>query len=144
MAGPVVYALRPAFWPVIFVRQAILRLVSTPFSFYPAVFIRLVHSLFNAERGSMKDYYAALGIDSDAPLSAVKTAYRKKASEFHPDKNTDPDAPARFREVQEAYDLLSDPRLRKEYDENRQRSLLESPLAAAEQIWTTYMHKAMQ
>jgi DnaJ-class molecular chaperone len=92
----------------------------------------------------MKDYYAALGIDSDAPLSAVKTAYRKKASEFHPDKNTDPDAPARFREVQEAYDLLSDPRLRKEYDENRQRSLLESPLAAAEQIWTTYMHKAMQ
>jgi DnaJ-class molecular chaperone len=92
----------------------------------------------------MKDYYAALGIDSDAPLGAIKTAYRKKASEFHPDKNTDADAPARFREVQEAYDLLSDPRLRKEYDENRQRSLLESPVATAEQIWTTYMHKVMQ
>ncbi|RXZ38275.1 J domain-containing protein [Oxalobacteraceae bacterium CAVE-383] len=92
----------------------------------------------------MKDYYAALGIDSDAPLSAVKTAYRKKASEFHPDKNTDADAPARFREVQEAYDLLSDPQRRKEYDENRQRSLLESPVATAEQIWTTYMQKVMQ
>jgi preprotein translocase subunit Sec63 len=115
--------------------QAILSLVS-------------VHSLpstcFNAERGRMKDYYAALGIDSDAPLGTIKTAYRKKASEFHPDKNTNADAPARFREVQEAYDLLSDPRLRKEYDENRQRSLLESPVATAEQIWTTYMHKVMQ
>lgn len=92
----------------------------------------------------MKDYYAALGIDSDASLAAIKTAYRKKASEFHPDKNTDADAPARFREVQEAYDLLSDARLRKEYDENRQRSLLESPLATAQQIWTTYLQKVMQ
>jgi DnaJ-class molecular chaperone len=92
----------------------------------------------------MKDYYAALGIDSDASLGAIKTAYRKKASEFHPDKNTSPDAPARFREVQEAYDLLSDEQQRKQYDENRQRSLLENPVATAEQIWTTYMHKVLQ
>jgi preprotein translocase subunit Sec63 len=99
---------------------------------------------FDAERGRMKDYYAALGIDSDTSLGAIKSAYRKKASEFHPDKNTAADAPARFREVQEAYDLLSDPQLRKEYDENRQRSLLESPVSTAEQIWTTYMHKVMQ
>lgn len=92
----------------------------------------------------MKDYYAVLGIDSDAPLGAIKTAYRKKAAEFHPDRNSDADAPARFRDVQEAYDLLSDARLRKEYDENRQRSLLESPLASAEQIWSAYMQKVMQ
>ncbi|HEY4073862.1 MAG TPA: DnaJ domain-containing protein [Herbaspirillum sp.] len=92
----------------------------------------------------MKDHYAVLGIDSNASPGAIRSAYRKKASEFHPDKNTSQDAPARFREVQEAYDLLSDERLRREYDENRQRSLLEDPVATAEQIWTTYMHKVLQ
>ncbi|AMO98042.1 DnaJ domain-containing protein [Collimonas sp. NPDC087041] len=92
----------------------------------------------------MKDYYAVLGIDSDAPISALKSAYRKKASEFHPDRNTSPDAPSRFREVQEAYDLLSDAVKRQEYDENRRRSLLENPLETAEQIWTTYINKVLQ
>jgi DnaJ-class molecular chaperone len=92
----------------------------------------------------MKDHYAALGIDSDASTAAIKSAYRKKASEFHPDRNRSADAPARFREAQEAYELLSDPDKRKEYDENRQRSLLENPLATAEQIWTTYLHKVLQ
>ena len=92
----------------------------------------------------MKDYYAVLGIDSDATASALKNAYRKKASEFHPDRNTASDAPARFRDVQEAYDLLSDAVKRQEYDENRRRSLLENPLETARQIWTTYMNKVMQ
>lgn len=92
----------------------------------------------------MKDYYAVLGIDSDATASALKNAYRKKASEFHPDRNTAPDAPARFRDVQEAYDLLSDAVKRQEYDENRRRSLLENPLETARQIWTTYMNKVLQ
>ncbi|WP_211453168.1 DnaJ domain-containing protein [Collimonas antrihumi] len=92
----------------------------------------------------MKDYYAVLGIDSDATASALKNAYRKKASEFHPDRNTAPDAPARFRDIQEAYDLLSDAVKRQEYDENRRRSLLENPLETARQIWTTYMNKVLQ
>jgi DnaJ-class molecular chaperone len=92
----------------------------------------------------MKDYYAVLGIDSDASIAALKNAYRKKASEFHPDRNTAPDAPSRFREVQEAYDLLSDAVKRQEYDENRRRSLLENPLETAQQIWTTYMNKVLQ
>ncbi|HWW05779.1 DnaJ domain-containing protein [Collimonas sp.] len=92
----------------------------------------------------MKDYYAVLGIDSDASIAALKNAYRKKASEFHPDRNTASDAPSRFREVQEAYDLLSDAVKRQEYDENRRRSLLENPLETAQQIWTTYMNKVLQ
>ncbi|MQR01619.1 DnaJ domain-containing protein [Glaciimonas soli] len=92
----------------------------------------------------MNDYYAVLGIDSDASQSAIKAAYRKKAAEFHPDRNTASDAPAQFREVQEAYDLLSDTDKRQSYDENRRRSLLENPLASAEQIWTTYINKVLQ
>ena len=92
----------------------------------------------------MKDYYAILGIDSNASNSAIKNAYRKKASEFHPDRNTSPDAPAQFRQVQEAYDLLSDETKRNDYDENRRRSLLENPLETAQQIWTTYINKVLQ
>ncbi len=92
----------------------------------------------------MKDYYAVLGIEVDATTATVKNAYRKKASEFHPDRNPSPDAPAKFREMQEAYDLLADPVKRLAYDENRRRSLLENPLATAEEIWTTYMNKVLQ
>ncbi|PUA17816.1 DnaJ domain-containing protein [Glaciimonas sp. PCH181] len=92
----------------------------------------------------MKDYYAVLGIESNAPVNTIKAAYRKKASEFHPDRNTSPDAPAQFRQVQEAYDLLSDDIKRHEYDENRRRSLLENPLETAQQIWTTYINKVLQ
>jgi molecular chaperone DnaJ len=67
-----------------------------------------------------KDYYAALGVTKDADASAIKKAYRKLARELHPDKNPgDAKAEARFKEVSEAYDVLSDPAKRKEYDEAR-------------------------
>lgn len=92
----------------------------------------------------MKDYYAVLGIEADASIAEIKTAYRKKASQFHPDKNTSPDAPARFREVKDAYDLLADPVRRQAYDENRRRSLLESPIETAQDIWRSYINKVLQ
>lgn len=67
-----------------------------------------------------KDYYAALGVAKDADASAIKKAYRKLARELHPDKNPgDSKAEARFKEVSEAYDVLSDPKKRAEYDEAR-------------------------
>ncbi|MDO9259011.1 MAG: DnaJ domain-containing protein, partial [Polaromonas sp.] len=49
----------------------------------------------------MIDHYTALGLDSAATLADVKKAFRQKASFWHPDKNADPQAPARFRAVQE-------------------------------------------
>jgi DnaJ-class molecular chaperone len=92
----------------------------------------------------MKDYYAVLGIEVDASAINVKNAYRKKASALHPDKNPSPDAAVKFREIQEAYDLLSDAAQRQAYDENRRRSLLENPLETAEEIWKTSMNKVLQ
>jgi DnaJ-class molecular chaperone len=92
----------------------------------------------------MKDYYAVLGIEADASATIVKNAYRKKASALHPDKNPSPDAAVKFREVQEAYDILSDEQKRQAFDENRRRSLLENPLETAEEIWKTYMSKVLQ
>ena len=86
-----------------------------------------------------KDLYAVLGLTSAASADEIKKAFRQKASEFHPDKNTSELAPARFRAVREAYEVLSDPAARTDYDENRRRSLLESPLETASEIWSTYI-----
>lgn len=67
-----------------------------------------------------KDYYAALGVAKDTPTADIKKAYRKLAREFHPDANKgDAKAEERFKEISEAYDVLSDDTRRKEYDEMR-------------------------
>jgi molecular chaperone DnaJ len=67
-----------------------------------------------------KDYYAALGVAKDASQADIKKAYRKLARQLHPDKNPDDaKAEARFKDVSEAYDVLSDDARRKEYDEMR-------------------------
>jgi molecular chaperone DnaJ len=67
-----------------------------------------------------KDYYKALGVAKDASSQDIKKAYRKLARELHPDKNPgDSKAEARFKEVSEAYDVLSDDKRRREYDEAR-------------------------
>ena len=67
-----------------------------------------------------KDYYAALGVAKDADAAAIKKAYRKLARDLHPDKNpNNAEAEERFKEVSEAYDVLSDEKRRAEYDEAR-------------------------
>ena len=64
-----------------------------------------------------RDYYEVLGLDRKASDSDIKKAFRSKAREFHPDKNPDdPEAEARFKEVQEAYAILSNPDERRKYD----------------------------
>jgi DnaJ-class molecular chaperone len=87
----------------------------------------------------MKDYYLVLGIERDASTAEVKTAFRQKASLFHPDKNTSHDAPEKFREIKEAYDTLSVEAKRSAYDENRRRNLLDNPLETARDIWKNYI-----
>jgi len=67
-----------------------------------------------------KDYYAALGVSKDASAADIKKSYRKLARKYHPDANQgDATAEERFKEVSEAYDVLSDTAKRKEYDEAR-------------------------
>ena len=65
-----------------------------------------------------RDYYDVLGISRSATDAEIKSAFRKKAKEFHPDLNKDnPDAAEKFKEAQEAYSVLSDENKRKMYDQ---------------------------
>lgn len=67
-----------------------------------------------------KDYYKVLGVAKDASSTEIKKSYRKLAKELHPDTNKgDARSEERFKEVSEAYDVLSDEKRRKEYDEAR-------------------------
>lgn len=63
-----------------------------------------------------KDYYDILGIKKDASEEDIKKAYRKQALRYHPDKNKSPGAEDKFKEVAEAYDVLSDPKKKDIYD----------------------------
>ncbi|MEL7481349.1 MAG: DnaJ domain-containing protein, partial [Pseudomonadota bacterium] len=64
-----------------------------------------------------RDYYDILGVDRGADDKALKSAYRKLALKYHPDQNPgDAEAEAHFKEVGEAYGVLSDPEKRAAYD----------------------------
>ncbi|MDR0749884.1 MAG: DnaJ domain-containing protein, partial [Tannerellaceae bacterium] len=65
-----------------------------------------------------KDYYEVLGVGKSATAEEIKKAYRKKAIEYHPDKNPgNKEAEEKFKEAAEAYDVLSDPQKRQRYDQ---------------------------
>ncbi len=64
----------------------------------------------------MADHYETLGVSRDASEQEIKKAYRKLAMQLHPDRNPSPEAAERFKEVTHAYDVLSDPQQRQEYD----------------------------
>jgi molecular chaperone DnaJ len=67
-----------------------------------------------------KDFYAVLGVSKDVSEADLKKTYRKLARQYHPDSNPgDAKAEARFKEISEAHSVLSDPELRKEYDQIR-------------------------
>ena len=64
-----------------------------------------------------RDYYEVLGLKKDATDADIKRAYRKLAAQYHPDVNHDPGAEEKFKEINEANEVLSDPDKRARYDQ---------------------------
>lgn len=90
----------------------------------------------------MKNYYEILGVSKRATREEIKKAYRRLAREWHPDVNPDPQASQRFREINEAYHILSDEEKRREYDrilqsgdEKEYRDFMEYMQEFLESIW---------
>ena len=63
-----------------------------------------------------KDYYEILGVKRGATDSEIKSAYRKLARKYHPDVNKTKEAEAKFKDINEAYEVLSDKQKRQRYD----------------------------
>lgn len=80
-----------------------------------------------------QDYYAILGVPRDADDQAIKRAFRKLAFEYHPDRNKEPGAEDRFKEISEAYAVLSDPQKRAAFDAGKAQG---ASVSAADDIFS--------
>ena len=66
---------------------------------------------------SKRDYYEVLGLQKGASDDEIKKAYRKMAKKYHPDVNKEPGAEEKFKEINEAYEVLGDPQKKATYDQ---------------------------
>ena len=82
-----------------------------------------------------KDYYKVLGIAKGASEDEIKKAYRKQALRYHPDKNKAPGAEDKFKEIAEAYDVLSDAKKKDIYDHFGEEGNLDALLPLITRIW---------
>ena len=83
----------------------------------------------------MENLYAILGVAPNASDDDIKKVYRSLAMRYHPDRNQAPGAEARFKAVTKAYEMLSDPIKRAEYDQSVNHRIIIDPEAEAYALW---------
>ncbi|MDX2003347.1 MAG: J domain-containing protein [Chitinophagales bacterium] len=93
-----------------------------------------------------KDYYQILGVSKTATADEIKKVFRKLAKQYHPDKNPgDKKAEERFKEMSEAYEVLSDPEKRKKYDQlGANYQAYKNAGGAGEEFWQQYTQQGQQ
>lgn len=87
-----------------------------------------------------RDYYEVLGISKNATEKEIKSAYRKLAMQYHPDRNKAPDAEEKFKEVSEAYEVLSDPEKRQKYDKFGHSAFDQSSFGYSEDVFNSFFN----
>jgi DnaJ-class molecular chaperone len=82
------------------------------------------------------DYYEILGVSKNATLDEIKAAYRKLALKWHPDKNKSPEAVEKFKQINKAYEVLSDPKKREIYDQYGESAFKQGGFPSGGQTYT--------
>ena len=85
----------------------------------------------------MENLYNILGVSPNATGDDIKKAYRSLAMRHHPDRSSHPNADSRFDAIKKAYELLSDPQKRTEYDQTINNRIILDPLKEATSLWSS-------
>ncbi|TAJ75955.1 MAG: J domain-containing protein [Gallionellaceae bacterium] len=89
----------------------------------------------------MENLYNILGVSPNATADEIKKAYRTLAMRHHPDRATHPGSEARFNAIKTAYELLSDPEQRAEYDQNINNRIIIDPEEEAVSLWNSLFNR---
>jgi molecular chaperone DnaJ len=83
----------------------------------------------------LENLYNVLGVAPNASIDEIKKSYRVLAMRYHPDRNTHPGAESRFNAIKKAYELLSDPKKRSEYNLTLTNRIVLDPEGEAHSLW---------
>jgi molecular chaperone DnaJ len=89
----------------------------------------------------LENLYNILGVSPSASTDEIKKAYRSLAMRHHPDRNAHPTAEGRFNAIQKAYELLSDPQKRTEYDQSLTNRIVIDPDTEAASLWSSLFNR---
>ena len=90
---------------------------------------------------TLENLYNILGVSPSASSDDIKKAYRSLAMRHHPDRSTHPGADSRFNAIKTAYELLSDPQKRTEYDQSINNRIILDPLKDATSLWNSLFNR---